>query len=59
MRLCNRSDPHRGLGRRGFLAAVAALWVGLGIFPLAARGRTQKLLSLYEADFYRPHDLAG
>ena len=44
--------------RRGFLAVLAAL--GIGLF--GTRDRTQgkpRELSLREADYYKPHDLAG
>jgi hypothetical protein len=44
--------------RRGFLAMLAALSAGL----LSTNDRTSgkpRELSLREADYYKPHDLAG
>lgn len=46
-------------GRRRFLAVLAALTTGLAVRPVGARLRETILISLREADFYRPHDLAG
>lgn len=44
--------------RRGFLAMLAALGTGLFSTSVKTSARPREL-SLREADFYRPHDLAG
>lgn len=45
--------------RRRFLGGLAALAAGLAVRPVGTHPPEQTLISLREADFYRPHDLAG
>jgi hypothetical protein len=45
--------------RRRFLALLAGLGALAVAYPLFPRHKGPKELSLREADFYRPHDLAG
>lgn len=58
MRRKTLSERQTG-GRRRFLGALAALAAGLAVRPLGARPQEKSLTSMREADFCRPHDLAG
>jgi hypothetical protein len=50
---------HKPLGRMEFLALLGGLGAGGVAYPFRSRRKTAKELSLREADFYRPHGLAG
>lgn len=58
MRPSHRSAASQ-LQRRGFLAHLAALALTLSAMPLATATHRDPRRSVREADFYRPHDLAG
>ncbi len=46
-------------GRRRFLRRLAGLAGGSTVLYLFLKREPERLLSLREADYYRPHDLAG
>jgi hypothetical protein len=47
------------IGRRRFLAWLGGLGAAGATFPVLPREGRPRELSLREADFYRPHELAG
>lgn len=51
--------PAPQLGRRGFLATLAAMALAWGAPRQALSKPREQRLSLREADFYRRQDLAG
>jgi hypothetical protein len=54
-----RACKPKPIGRRRFLALLGGLGAVGAAYPFMSRRKAAKELSLREADFYRPHGLAG
>jgi hypothetical protein len=52
-------ESHSTQARRRFLGLLGGLGATGLVLPLLPRREVPKELALKEADFYRPHDLAG